>query len=80
MIEIPGRGQDHLIPRPGQRGNGRAKRLIAALGDGHLRGQNGCGKSSVLKAIAGLWPYGEGRIALGDDGGAGGGEGAPVGA
>ena len=29
-----------------------------------LRGQNGCGKSSILKAVAGLWPYGEGRVAL----------------
>ncbi|MBL9059943.1 MAG: ABC transporter ATP-binding protein/permease [Mangrovicoccus sp.] len=42
-------------------------RLIALPGDWvHLRGQNGCGKSSVLKAIAGLWPYGEGRISLGE--------------
>lgn len=31
-----------------------------------LRGQNGCGKSSILKAVAGLWPYGSGRVALGD--------------
>jgi ABC-type uncharacterized transport system fused permease/ATPase subunit len=29
-----------------------------------LRGQNGCGKSSILKAVAGLWPYGSGRVTL----------------
>ncbi|MEM6548770.1 MAG: ATP-binding cassette domain-containing protein [Pseudomonadota bacterium] len=29
----------------------------------YVRGQNGCGKSSLMKAIAGLWPYGEGLFA-----------------
>lgn len=30
----------------------------------YLNGQNGCGKSSLLKAVAGIWPYGEGRVAM----------------
>jgi putative ATP-binding cassette transporter len=30
----------------------------------HVRGPSGCGKSSVLKAIVGLWPYGEGSVAV----------------
>ena len=29
-----------------------------------LRGQNGCGKSSLLKAVAGIWPYGAGCVAM----------------
>ncbi len=29
----------------------------------YVAGQNGCGKSSLMKAIAGLWPYGGGTIA-----------------
>jgi ABC-type uncharacterized transport system fused permease/ATPase subunit len=32
----------------------------------YLKGRNGCGKSSLLKAIAGLWPYGAGAISLKD--------------
>lgn len=30
----------------------------------YLNGQNGCGKSSLLKAVAGIWPYGEGQITM----------------
>lgn len=29
-----------------------------------VAGQNGSGKSSLLKAVAGLWPYGEGQVSL----------------
>jgi len=29
-----------------------------------LKGESGCGKSSLIKAINGLWPYGRGVIAL----------------
>lgn len=29
-----------------------------------LSGASGCGKSSLLKAISGLWPYGSGEVAL----------------
>jgi ABC-type uncharacterized transport system fused permease/ATPase subunit len=41
--------------------------LTAFPGDRvYLKGRNGCGKSSLLKAIAGLWPYGAGTISLRD--------------
>lgn len=39
----------HLSLRPGQWA--------------YVRGHNGCGKSSLLKAIVGLWPYGSGDVA-----------------
>lgn len=32
----------------------------------YLNGTNGCGKSSLLKAVAGLWSYGEGRVVMQD--------------
>ncbi len=32
----------------------------------YLNGRNGCGKSSLLKAVAGIWPYGRGQVAMRD--------------
>ncbi|UOM32749.1 ABC transporter ATP-binding protein/permease [Acuticoccus sp. I52.16.1] len=55
-VELRHRGKDaepfltvpHINIRPGQWA--------------YVRGQNGSGKSSLMKAIAGLWPYGSGDI------------------
>ncbi len=32
----------------------------------YILGPSGCGKSALLKAIDGLWPYGQGTVSLGD--------------
>jgi hypothetical protein len=36
VIEVPRRGQDHLVARPGEGGHDGGECLIAALGDGDL--------------------------------------------
>lgn len=43
----------------------RAQAVALSPGDwAVIEGRNGCGKSSLLKAVAGLWPHGEGVVAL----------------
>ncbi|MBK0398316.1 ABC transporter ATP-binding protein/permease [Limibaculum sp. M0105] len=60
QVELRHRGHD---AQPFLRARGLVFRPGAWV---YVRGENGCGKSSLMKAITGLWPYGSGEIAFGE--------------